>query len=373
MSSSLRIRAALPLALAVLTLAVILVGGVAGDSDPALSDEEWVFTLELDSDGDGHWQLTQELNVTTAEEELAFQELATAFEDGTYELNTVGTFERAVVEVDDLTPRQMRLDDHDRTATLDAENNTGTLSASFTWENFARTSEERLVIDDVLETTDGIWFDGLSSEMELRVIPPENYAVFDATQPPRNGELRWVGPQEFDAQTLVAEFRGTGNNQNGENNQTDDPDENGDAVGTFLVGGIVLVALLAVAVVMVWYRDGKFALIQEDADDDDGEEPAASEPEADESASPATPVASPADDEIDEELLSDEERVERLLEANGGRMKQAQIVNETDWSNAKVSQLLSKMEDDGDINKLRIGRENLISFPDVDLTDSDDS
>jgi len=52
-------------------------------------------------------------------------------------------------------------------------------------------------------------------------------------------------------------------------------------------------------------------------------------------------------------------------------MKQATIVKETGWSNAKVSQLLSAMADDGAINKLRIGRENLISFPDEDVTDLD--
>ncbi len=44
-------------------------------------------------------------------------------------------------------------------------------------------------------------------------------------------------------------------------------------------------------------------------------------------------------------------------------MKQASIVKETGWSNAKVSQLLSSMEDDERIDKLRIGRENLISLP----------
>ncbi|WP_246308336.1 helix-turn-helix transcriptional regulator [Halosimplex rubrum] len=81
--------------------------------------------------------------------------------------------------------------------------------------------------------------------------------------------------------------------------------------------------------------------------------------------------ADEADDGIDEDLLSDEERVERLIERNGGRMKQAAIVQETGWSNAKVSQLLSAMDDDDRIDKLRIGRENLISFPDEDVTDLD--
>jgi uncharacterized membrane protein len=45
-------------------------------------------------------------------------------------------------------------------------------------------------------------------------------------------------------------------------------------------------------------------------------------------------------------------------------MKQAAIVDETGWSDAKVSQLLSSMADDGRVEKLRLGRENLISLPD---------
>jgi hypothetical protein len=68
--------------------------------------------------------------------------------------------------------------------------------------------------------------------------------------------------------------------------------------------------------------------------------------------------------EADRSLLSDEERVERLLAENGGRMRQADIVDETDWSDAKVSQLLSAMADEGRVDKLRLGRENLISLPD---------
>jgi hypothetical protein len=85
------------------------------------------------------------------------------------------------------------------------------------------------------------------------------------------------------------------------------------------------------------------------------------------------PGADDADDEEpDLELLSDEERVEYLLEQNGGRMKQATIVKETGWSNAKVSQLLSAMDEDDQIDKLRIGRENLISLPGEGIGDIDE-
>jgi uncharacterized membrane protein len=50
-------------------------------------------------------------------------------------------------------------------------------------------------------------------------------------------------------------------------------------------------------------------------------------------------------------------------------MKQANIVKETNWSNAKVSQLLSSMDEAGRVDKLRIGRENLITLPDEEPGD----
>jgi hypothetical protein len=62
------------------------------------------------------------------------------------------------------------------------------------------------------------------------------------------------------------------------------------------------------------------------------------------------------------EPLSDEDRVLSLLEDNEGRMRQVAIVEETEWSKSKVSMLLSDMEDDGAISKLRVGRENIISL-----------
>ncbi|WP_162991433.1 helix-turn-helix transcriptional regulator [Halostella salina] len=65
-------------------------------------------------------------------------------------------------------------------------------------------------------------------------------------------------------------------------------------------------------------------------------------------------------DPDDEPLLTDEQRVLQLLRENDGRMKQAAIVEETEWSKAKVSRLLSDMTENGEVEKLSIGRENII-------------
>ncbi|WP_137291574.1 helix-turn-helix transcriptional regulator [Natronorubrum halophilum] len=64
-----------------------------------------------------------------------------------------------------------------------------------------------------------------------------------------------------------------------------------------------------------------------------------------------------------EEFLTDRERVQQLIQDNGGRMKQSRIVDSVDWSKAKVSRLLAELEDEGRITKLRLGRENLVCLP----------
>lgn len=64
-----------------------------------------------------------------------------------------------------------------------------------------------------------------------------------------------------------------------------------------------------------------------------------------------------------DEFVTDQEKIRQLVTENGGRMKQSRIVESVDWSKAKVSRLLAELEDDGQITKLRLGRENLVCLP----------
>lgn len=62
--------------------------------------------------------------------------------------------------------------------------------------------------------------------------------------------------------------------------------------------------------------------------------------------------------------LTAEEYVRRGLERHGGRLRQQEIVQRTGWSEATVSRTLSAMEDDGQISRVRLGRENVVCLPD---------
>lgn len=64
-----------------------------------------------------------------------------------------------------------------------------------------------------------------------------------------------------------------------------------------------------------------------------------------------------------EKLLSDEERIVRQLR-QAGRVRQSDLVARLGWSKTKVSRRLTAMEEDGQVSRLRIGREKIVALPD---------
>ena len=107
-----------------------------------------------------------------------------------------------------------------------------------------------------------------------------------------------------------------------------------------------------------------------DADTTESSMTTESESESESEANTQQSEDSMPDISTDPALLSDEERVEQLLSRNGGRMRQASIVDKTGWSDAKVSQVLSMMAEENRVDKLRLGRENLISLPEESTTNT---
>ena len=381
-------RAVLTLTLLVALLCgALAVPGVAGQSSPTSQpqvtgdDPTLTMTVDLQPNGDARWQVSTSFVLATSAERELFRELADSFESGETSALGLPAFRRASQEASEATGRDMSITDVERRTSPDSEveNGTGRLTVAFTWTNFARVDEDGLHVDDVFATgaDGGTWLPGLEAGDTLVIRSPERYGVASSSVAPRSRDnrsvLRWTGPATLDADDLSAEFTG----------QAETPTETpGGPQGAvpwplvfiFGVGGGVVVAYLIA-------RHQGFDLPSTPAGGDDspggnaegGDTTTAPEAvdTADTAGAEAETAGAKADEEepeIDEELLSDEERVELLLERNGGRMKQADIVKETGWSNAKVSQLLSSMEEEGRVDKLRIGRENLISFPDEDVT-----
>ena len=69
----------------------------------------------------------------------------------------------------------------------------------------------------------------------------------------------------------------------------------------------------------------------------------------------------------EDELLSNEERVLAFIEHEGGRVKQQEVAQTLDWTDAKTSQVVRKMRDEDELDGFRLGRENVLVLPGEDL------
>jgi hypothetical protein len=313
------------------------------DSTDRPTAENTTLALQIQADGDARWTITDSYALADENDTRAFEQLGTRYENGEVDTGWEQSFRSASDAAEAANGREMRLTNVSRDYRTTDER--GQLVLQFTWTNFATTNGSQIRVQDGFNTTDGTWLPRLYENQTLVISPPPGYGVTG---------LNGATPTDIDDSSIV--FEGPRSFEPGYLNIVYEGDQSQPLNGA--LPALLVVALLLLAVVLAYLlrRDGLptdgalgSATDAGDAGDDDE-----------------------SDDDVDVELLSDEERVERLLEENGGRMKQARIVKETGWSNAKVSQLLSSMDDEDRIDKLRIGRENLISFPDEDVTEIED-
>jgi len=378
-------------------------GSVGSDlSDPApdlplaVSEQglavDTTYRIEVQPDGDARWSVNRTFHFDNESDRAGFEELAQQFADGAGPDRTITAFEGASDLASATTGRPMEITNTTRSTHIGSDS--GSLVLSFRWTNFTHRERGRIYVDDAFQT-DPRWFSSLADGERLIITRPDGYQFYNVSTNVQNRILVWNGPHTFLTGRPYAVFDPISPPPTTPTTTTTTTPSESDTTNTpigVILGGLLALAVLAGAGYAVYAGrvpgqqsrtesdtspsaesspdttpttsdeegpaepttdDGGETVTASGADagaggpDDDGDEQATDDTEAD----------------IDETLLSDEERVERLLARNDGRMKQARIVEETGWSNAKVSQLLSSMAEEGQIEKLRIGRENLISFP----------
>lgn len=374
-----RLRAARLAATALLVVwSVGMLGAVPGTVDAA-TEQGVLLEVNVQESGDAVWTVTARYRLETTNDTAAFDRLIEDYEAGEDVGPTVTPFQELAARGENRTDRSMGIDGVTRSGEVRNRSNagpdtpgdaTGVLMLEFQWTAFANTVEDGIRIGDVFG---GSW--DLGADQTLVVRPPSGYSV-DTVRPSTavdGGVLRWEGPQNFGENEPAIVYLQSNNTPP----PTDDPPTGDDTSWLYLLG-VAIAVIGGGVVVYTWLRrDDLFEDEPTPTTTDDATGPA-STPGDDTGPPPDEPPAvtpEPSvepDDAVDPELLSDEERVERLLDDNGGRMKQADIVTETDWSNAKVSQLLSAMADDDRVEKLRIGRENLITLTDDAVEDVGD-
>ena len=331
--------------------------------------------VSLREDRSAFWRVEAAYALETDNQTAAFRTVADRYESGEADIGPdVVLFETIQQRASEATGREMAIANVTYHSSVDESADRGTLALTFRWTNFLRAGENgTLVLDDAFrlpsaeEDRQRTWLSIFDESQQVRIRPPEEYTVTSTSIPVQQRENAVVlaDPSDFEGESALR--------------ISYTPVEQTDQFPVELLAGIGVVAVVA-AIGGVWVlrqRPGGGAGGNAPATPADTPPPTDAPDPVDTDADGTPPAAAAgdsadADDEdVDLSLLSDEERVERLLAQNDGRMKQATIVDEMGWSDAKVSQLLSAMAEDGRIDKLRLGRENLISLPDDGGDDGD--
>ncbi|MDF1557888.1 MAG: hypothetical protein P1P80_06905 [ANME-2 cluster archaeon] len=191
----------------------------------------------------------------------------------------------------------------------------GIVRFSFKWKNFSITDSNKILIGDVF--SEGMI---LSSDNVLTIKIPDGYKVTSVSPDydRRDGKgLIWEGTvsRNFDKgePALVLKY-----------------EENGPGIWT-----VAIFVLLAGASVLVWKR--RKTLISDIKSHTD-------------------PILNSATNDF----LEDEELIEQILKKSGGQEYQSEIVKQSAISKSKVSIVLTKMNNDGKIIKIKKGKGNII-------------
>lgn len=280
-----------------------------------------VLDVRVHENGTASWEVVYRTRLDDSETTAAFESYKADVENNStkYSRQFVGRMTNTIQSAEDATGREMEGRNYDVRAEIrEFPQRYGVVVYSFQWVGFADTSGGNVRVGDALS---GLF---LNEKTRLLISWPEGYEADSIRPSPDERRTRtamWTGPTTFagDEPRVVLSPHGAGPAQ---------------LPWRPVAVGLGVLGILGAALAGGWWlyrnRDESVA--------DPEEEP-------------------PAD------LLSNEERVLRLLERRGGRVKQKAVVDEFDWTEAKTSQVVGSLREQGKIESFRLGRENVLSLP----------
>jgi hypothetical protein len=324
--------------------------------------------------GTAEWSLTirMQLDSEEAEERFAAFEEEFAANRSTFVDNYREPRVDAISDAENLTGREMTATGFDaETGTEAVVRERGFVTYQYRWVGFAPVEDGVVRAGDVFESGLFVEENGI-----LVVESPDGYEVTTVEpEPDETGEseLRWEGPVSFSDRRPSVAFApsddpgdttdGTADDTPGDTTADGDDSPGDDGSDGGLSTGPVLFGTAGIAVLI---GAGAFYLHRRRQHPDPEDTPAAGDVTDGVATGSETATGAEAATDSDEmpDLATDEDRVLAALEAEDGRMKQSELADQLDWSPSKTSRVLSDMADEGEIEKLRIGRENVIDLAD---------
>lgn len=341
-------------------------------SSPTLSAQNAVFEeteiaadttqlrANLHADGDAAWELTYRQELDSDSDRDAFDELKADIEaePAAYLDPFEERMQQLVETAESTTDREMSMDNFSVEAerVQQPQGELGLVTFRFDWGGFAAET------DGTIEAGDAIDQLILQDDEQLIITWPDAFELDSVTPNPSvqdDTQVRWEGPQEFDAGQPRVTITETEAAQPGDDETTDDDAADEDAFGSWLLAGVALFVLAGGVLAYGWYR----RTAGETDTSAEGPSPA-------EQSAPDGPQHSETDQQsASAELLSSEEQVMQVLEEHGGRVKQQVVTEELDWSAARTSQVVGNLREEGQLETFRLGRENVLTVPEQSLAE----
>jgi len=292
-----------------LTITLILIVAFSGTVHAQTTITQ--YRIQLNSDGSAAWTITQVSDLNGSVDTWA------GFE---------GKVTSLVNAVANQTNRQMSADNSTfQMSTVISSSNSKNTAYSFTWLNFSVTKHGQLVAGDAFSVNG--FFDRLYGDGELQINYPANYTVETVTptpdqQVPATQTLEWLGTQFFVTENpqIVLKSQGI---------------VGSDSVQLF---PFVLVSVAAVAVVAAVVATWLFFVNRHQKI----------------KAPPVMPTLTLPETE--------EEKVLRVIRSSGGGIYQSAVTEQCRFSKAKTSQLLSALEREGKVRRIKKGRDKIVNI-----------
>jgi hypothetical protein len=303
-----------------------------------IANAEVSYTFDIDSDGAALYLIEYRTLLDSQEKIDEFDEFKQIVElNSTHKTEFEKRMHDIVNRASIVTSRPMNASDfqlsvgsHETTT-----GNFGEARYSFKWDGFAQVTGSSITVGDVFFGGQHI-FSGDSFIIKI----PENYEINDFDPVPdiqRDYELIWIGPCTINPgkpEVVFSEKRIS------------------DSYSTWPIAAILLILLFGGVMFLFVKQKSKKAEIEREIDNNF--DPIQTAQTSSETAPSELVTSSPINYE------SDEDWIIALLNENGGSMMQSQIISKTKFSKSKASSLLAKMAEDGLIQRLKKGRENLI-------------
>lgn len=316
-----------------------------------LETDDVLLEVDIQSDGDAVWRVEYRYRLDDENTTQAFAALKDRVRSNPDQYtrrfgDRIGT---SVAAGENATGRAMALSNLSvsaREETAPGSENLGIVSYEFRWTNFT------VANDSTIRAGDAIHGFYVSPKTTLIVTWPTGFEADSLRPTPdENGTTRavWEGETEFTSEepTLVLRAddgdQSTGGGADGTSGDDGQRRSSDESPLVMAVAGLVVLGLVGTGGVVALRRRGD----DQQTEMDNGDE-------------------SEGQTAVPSELMSNEEQVRVVLEEHGGRMKQQELAEACDWHPSKTSKVVNDLKEEGAIDVFRLGRENVVSLPEVD-------